>query len=73
MSIHRTIEKWHGCHSKKTHQKEVEDAGVAQERAKNEEHACKHPGGDGRHSFHIGRCVVDGVEDVDQDQEQGDQ
>lgn len=40
---------------------------------KDEENACQHPDLDGRQSFSFRRVCRDVVEDVDQDQEEGDQ
>ena len=59
------------CHTD-PYQQEVQDAGVAEERAEYENHACEHPSRYGRHALYVGRGVVDGVEDVDQDEEESD-
>lgn len=54
------------------YQEEIEDATVGHQCSKDEKHASNHPGGDGRHPLGIGRDVGDGVEDVDQHQEERD-
>ncbi len=46
------------------YQEKIEQPRVAQQRAEHEENAGDHPGGDGGHTFHVGRHICDGVEDV---------
>ena len=50
-----------------------EYARVLRERAEDEEDAGEHPGLDGGEALGLGRVGGHGVEDVDQDEEEGDQ
>ncbi len=50
-----------------------QDDGVLSQRAEDEDDAGDDPGLDGRQSLGLGRVGLDGVEDVDQDQEDGHQ
>ena len=52
---------------------EVEDCGVLKQGQKDKEHAGNHPGCDGGHALHIWGHVGDGVENVGQHEEEGDQ
>ena len=54
----------------KTHQEEIEDGSIGQQRPEYKKHAGYHPRRDGRHSLCVWRDICDGVKNVDQHKEE---
>ena len=55
----------------KTHQKEIEDGSVGQQRKENKTHASNHPRRDGCHPLRVWRDIGDGVKNISQHKEEG--
>ena len=55
----------------KTHQEEIEDGSVGQQRKENKTHAGNHPRRNGCHPLRVWRDIGDGVKNISQHKEEG--